>query len=601
MSKRIVGLDFETETDESGNSRPLLCCLHGKDYEDTFDLTLREDYKRFYITLLVSNARYVVFNASFDVEIIIILLLKNGFAFLKNGENPRHKTMSLMMGQKIYQLVTYYEMNGELLSTEYVDLGNILVGSNLKDIAKKFTDEEKGDYEASKEDWEEFKTYCMKDARITYKAYLRVIEQLGKEYITIGSAAFDIMLNMSFQAQTKRGRMSLFKKIYGNTTIEEDKYLRKWYAGGFGWSSTDDRTEVKINSYDLVSAYPWASMGKIPTLNEHRIYKGYAEPTEEYPFAFIRLRCTGQIKENYAPVLPSRNIYGDSNVYIYDDKEVHIIQEYGKKSEYEYWLENMDIDLIEHQETILMRAANRNVLEVFMKHFYEIKNTSEGIVRDFAKRMLNSLTGKLGTNPVKENIEFTLNENNKMIKSGSEPVEIDTYATHVISVITSRVRTRCYEMDVKLRDKVAFRMYATDSVKFEAIKGIPIDTGHELGSWDLEYEDTSFIFLGLKAYIFDPHNEKGRRSVMCAGISRAYKDKITNEQFFASTLVKSLISVRSGNGRIIYEGYKKIANPIKKPRRRGQDVIKLQDRPKNTKKKRNNRRSSKVIDLRDLQ
>lgn len=537
------------------------------------------------MTLLVSGDRYVVFNASFDVEIIIIILLKNGFAFLKNDEQPRHKTMRLIMGQKIYMLSTYYELAGELINSEYVDLGNLIVGSSLNKIAKKFTDEEKGDYEASKDNPEEFAIYCMKDARITWKAYNEVTKVLGKEYITIGSAAFDIMLSMSFTAQTKRGRMGLFKRIYGNTTIEEDTFFRQWYAGGLGWASTEDRTETKIDSYDLVSAYPWASKGKVPTLNGAKFTKGFAAATEEYPFAFILMRVTGQVKKNHVPVLPSRNIYGDSNIYIYDDKQVHIIQEYGKKSEYEYWLENIEVESIEYVETVLMKAATRNVLEVFMDHYFEVKNTTDGIMREFAKRLLNSLTGKLGTNPTKDNIEFKLNEDNKMIRSAVEQVEIDTFATHVIAVITSRVRTKCYEMDTLLRGKVKFRMYATDSVKHSTDIKVDIKTSKELGSWDLEHEDTDFVFLGLKAYIFDANNEKGNRDVMCAGISRQYKNLITNEQFFASTLVKSLISIRSGNGRIIYEGYKRIANPIKKPRRREDYGTSIQNRPKKVKSK----------------
>ena len=110
-------------------------------------------------------------------------------------------------------------------------------------------------------------------------------------------------------------------------------------------------------------------------------------------------------------------------------------------------------------------------------------------------------------------------------------------------------------------------MYATDSVKHSnEIKIIP--TENKLGKWALEHEDTDFIFLGLKAYIFDPYDKHGQREVLCAGISKNYKKLIKNEEFFASTRVLSLISVRSGNGRVIYETYKKIATPIKKPRRR---------------------------------
>lgn len=569
MSKRrVVGLDFETETAEDGSSRPLLCCLYNPSYEDTFELQKKEDYRRFLMTLIVSGDKYVVFNASFDVEIIMIMLLKNGFGFLKGDQTPSHKTMKLVMGQKIYVLSTYFELDGELIESQYVDLGNLIVGASLEDIANKFTDEAKGDFNASKQNWELFKEYCMRDSRITYKAYMAVAEQLGKEYITIGSAAFDIMLKMNFNAKTKQGRMALFKRVYGDNSIEMDTYLRNWYAGGLGWASKDERTEVTVNSYDLKSAYPWASMGDLPTMNRHVIYNHFVEPTPQKPFAFIKLRVTGQVKKNHVPVLPSRNIYGDSNIYIYDDKTVYLIKEYGKVSEYDYWLRSMEIEDIEYEQTILMEKAKKNPLRVFMQKYYEVKNTASGLEREFAKRLLNSLTGKLGTNPIKDNVAFELNELNILKKSSTEQVEIDTYATQVIAVITSRIRCKCYDIDEKIRDKVQFRMYATDSVKYSNEVGNIIKQGKELGDWDLEKENMDFIFLGLKAYIFDPHNKQGHREVICAGISRKYKNLITNEQFYASTRVMSLISVRSGNGRIIYEGYKKIATPVKKPRRR---------------------------------
>ena len=566
---KIVGLDFETETDEVGNARLLLCALYGENYTDTFDLRVRKEYERFFYTLILSGHKYVVFNASFDVEIIIIMLLKNGFAFLKNKDKPSHKTMKLIMGQKIYSLTTYFEFEGKMISSQYVDLGNILVGATLKKIAEKFTDLEKGDYEASKDDFEEFTKYCLLDAQITYEAYLRVTSLLGMETLTIGSASFNIMLDMNFHAKTKRGKFGLFKAIYGKNSLEDDKYLRKWYAGGLGWSSTDDRTETRVHSYDIVSAYPAESMKGLPTTNRAIKYHGLKLPTEERPFSFIKMRVTGQVKENHVPVLPSRNIYGDSNIYIYDDKEVYIIAEYGVKSEYDYWLENMDIEDIEYIETISLEQATKNPLRPYMEKYYHIKETTSGIERDLAKRLLNSLTGKLGTNPIKDNVEYELNDNNKLIRKGSEEIEIDVYVTHVVAVITSRVRCKCYEVDTMIRDKTTFRMYATDSVKHSSNVSNLITTGNNLGDWGLEHEDISFIFLGLKAYIFDANNEKGEREVICAGISRNYKPLITNEQFYATTLVKSLVSVRTGNGRILYEGYKRIANPIKKPRRRG--------------------------------
>lgn len=564
---RKVGLDFETEIDEYGNSKLLLCCLNGKNYEDVFDLRVKEDYERFFWTIVLSGDKYIVYNASFDVEIIITILLKNNFTFLMDGQIPSHKTMRMIKGQKIYSLTTYFMYKGKLIETSYVDLGNIITNSNLSEIAKKFTNLTKGDYNASKGEWDKFVEYCMLDAEITRVAYEQITKVLGMETLTIGSAAFRIFLKEGFTGTTHSSRFRKFKKLLGETTVDEDAYFRLWYAGGLGWSSDDERVETRIHSYDLKSAYPSESVKTIPTLIGKKVCLGYESPTSEYPFAFIHMKVTGQVKENHVPVLPSRNIYGDSNIYIYDDKDVYIIQEYGVKSEYDYWLENMDIEDIEYVQTTLLKKAFVNPLEKYMLKYYNLKESSEGVERETYKMLLNSLTGKLGTNPIKENTTFRLDLDYRLVRDESEQVTIDTYATHVISVITSRVRCKCYEVDTIIRDKTPFRMYATDSVKHTS-NGKFIQESETLGGWSIEKEDTSFIFLGLKAYIFDALNEKGERQVICAGISREYKKFITNEQFYAKTEVPSLISVRKGNGRIIFEGMKKIVNPIKKPRRR---------------------------------
>lgn len=572
MSKRVVGLDFETEIDNDGNCKLLLCALYSEKYQRVFELENRVEMLEFIITLLFSGDKYVVFNASFDIEIIMTILLRNGYKFIDDISKKAHKTMKLLASQsKIYKLTTYtmWEEKKRIIETEYIDLGNIIVGVKLKDVAKTFTDLEKGDYEVSKKDWEKFKEYCLLDAKITYEAYKNICKQLDGNYITIGAASFDAMLKMAFGNNSKETNMKNFRAIYGDSSLEMDTHLRKWYIGGFGWCTHDERVELKVNSYDINSAYPYECIQGLPTTNDMLIYDDYKEPNERYKYAFYKIRATGQIKEGYAPISPSKNIYGDSNRYIYEQEYVYLIKEYGKKSEFDWWHENMEIEYYEVEETILMKEARNNIIKPFILHYYHIKETSTGVIRDLAKRIINSFTGKLGTNPIKDSPIFELDERNKLVKAGTFESETETYAVHCVAVITSRVRSRLYEMDKFLREKGAkFRMYATDSVKYDASIGKVIPTSDKMGGWDIEHEDSDFIFLGLKAYIFDANNKQGKREVICAGISKDYKQLIQNDEFFGNNLVKSLVSVRSGNGRIIYETYKRIVNPIKKKRRR---------------------------------
>lgn len=565
----LYGLDFETGVDKDGNAVLLLCCLNSKKDKVHFKLYEERDFTLFYYMITCKSNTYVVFNASFDIEIIITILLKNGWTFLREDEDVRNKSMKLLMGQKIYKLTLYRIIKGKVYENSFIDLANIIVGEKLRDVAETYTNLHKGEYDkASKASEEEFIEYCMQDSKITREAYENVSNLLDiKKLITIGGAAFNIMLNMNFKGINRNEKFHKFKQIYGDMTIEEDDHIRNWYAGGFGWCSTDERTETNINSYDITSAYPYECLGRLPTYNYHKKVQGILlDPNERYPFVFVHLKITGQVKPNYCPIKPTRNIYGDSNKYIYDNDDVYLIREYGKKDEYDFFMENTIIDDIIVIESIAMKEAKRNPLKKFVEKYYELKKTSTGVRKDMAKRILNSLTGKLGTNPHKYNQGYKL-ENNVLVKDFAEEVFTDTYATHVVSVITSRVRCKCYEVDSKIRDTATFRLYATDSVKHSSDCKI-IETGDKLGDWKLEKENMDFIFLGLKAYIFDPYNKQGKREVLCAGISKDYKDKITNDEFYANAKVKSMISVRRGNGRVIYEGEKHIANPVKKPRSR---------------------------------
>ena len=53
MSKRVVGLDFETEIDNDGNCKLLLCALYSEKYQRVFELENRVEMLEFIITILV--------------------------------------------------------------------------------------------------------------------------------------------------------------------------------------------------------------------------------------------------------------------------------------------------------------------------------------------------------------------------------------------------------------------------------------------------------------------------------------------------------------------------------------------------------------------
>lgn len=568
MKNNITGLDFETSTGEGGECVLEYVALSNKAHEEVYNLREQQDLEDFLVEILSSGETYVVYNASFDIEIIMDLLLKMGYTYITDNK-ARDKTMRLLAGTKIYKLDTYTRVLNRMVNSCFIDLGNIIVGSNLRDIAENYTPYHKGVYEEVKGDRVDFAEYNLLDARITRVAYENICKELGRQVITIGSASFGIMLDENYPNMKRSIQIDKFKKNYGYLTLEDDLELRKFYRGGLGWCSSRERWVGKVNSWDKKSAYPYECIGRmLPSFNDHIKYKGYRAPTKEYPFAFIKMVVTGQVKEGYCPVLPSRTPFGDSNVYIYDERVVEIIQIYGEKSEYDWFLENVDIESIEYISTILMKKAKDNPLEKFMVKYYNIKESSSGVKRDVAKRLINSLTGKLGTNPIKHNITYTLQEG-VLKRDLFEETECDTYETQVVAVITSRVRCEMYRVDSLLRDKCKFRLYATDSCKHSTETEVIIGK-KGIGQWNEEYEDIEFIYVGLKTYMFDPYNKEGKKSVVCAGISREYKDRLTPEDFFSGNEVASNISVRSINGRIIYEGQKRIATSPDKPRTRSE-------------------------------
>lgn len=85
------------------------------------------------------------------------------------------------------------------------------------------------------------------------------------------------------------------EKMYGTTPQEYCVYIPKqfYYLDINGYDALEKPLLCPKASYvDFCSHYPSNAMGNLPDANRRKVVEGYAEPTEEYPFAFYPDNCT---------------------------------------------------------------------------------------------------------------------------------------------------------------------------------------------------------------------------------------------------------------------------------------------------------------------
>lgn len=487
--------DFETTTDpETAHVWSWESCVVG----DPDNFCRGIDIESF-IEYCSWEDRIIYFhNLKFDSSYILSYLLTHGYSWSNNRALKKHEFSTLIsnMGQ-FYSVTVCF---GETTTTFYDSLK--LIRLSVEQIAKAYGLEMRKleiDYDKPRpegyiptdEEWE----YQHADVAIMSQA-LHILFTEGLTKITQGS-------NALWDYKEIIGKKN-FKRWFPVLPPEIDAFCRKSYKGGATQvHKIFANQEIGCGiTLDVNSMYPWAMYEMFLPFGEPISYTGKYRQDKLYPLYIQKLSCSFELKEGYIPTIQLKHSGLFRGTDFLESSNSNIV---------ELTLTSVDLKLfLDHYNVYNVSwisgykfMQSKNMFKEYIDKWYAIKAqaTKDGNkgLRQIAKDMMNSLSGKFGLRPeVQEKIPYY---DEKLRFKLGEVEQRDSIYVPVVSFITSYGRDKALRSAQKNYDR--FIYMDTDSLHLagtELPDNLDIDST-KLGWWDLEKTWVRGYFIRAKTYI----------------------------------------------------------------------------------------------------
>lgn len=487
--------DFETTTDpETAHVWSWESCVVG----DPDNFCRGIDIESF-IEYCSSEDRVIYFhNLKFDSSYILSYLLTHGYSWSNKRVLKKHEFSTLIsnMGQ-FYSVTVCF---GDTTTTFYDSLK--LIRLSVEQIAKAYgltyrkleIDYDKPrpeGYIPTDEEWE----YQHADVAIMSQA-LHILFTEGLTKITQGS-------NALWDYKEIIGKKN-FKRWFPVLPPEIDAFCRKSYKGGATQvHKIFANQEIGCGiTLDVNSMYPWAMYEMFLPFGEPIYYTGKYRQDKLYPLYIQKLACSFELKEGYIPTIQLKHSGLFRGTDFLESSDGNIV---------ELTLTSVDLKLfLDHYNVYNVSwisgykfMQSKNMFKEYIDKWYAIKAqaTKDGNkgLRQIAKDMMNSLSGKFGLRPeVQEKIPYY---DEKLRFKVGEVEQRDSIYVPVVSFITSYGRDKALRSAQKNYDR--FIYMDTDSLHLvgtELPDNLDIDST-KLGWWDLEKTWVRGYFIRAKTYI----------------------------------------------------------------------------------------------------
>lgn len=487
--------DFETTTDpETAHVWSWESCVVG----DPDNFCRGIDIESF-IEYCSWEDRIIYFhNLKFDSSYILSYLLTHGYSWSNKRPLKKHEFSTLIsnMGQ-FYSVTVCF---GDTTTTFYDSLK--LIRLSVEQIAKAYgltfrkleIDYDKPrpeGYIPTDEEWE----YQHADVAIMSQA-LHILFAEGLTKITQGS-------NALWDYKEIIGKKN-FKRWFPVLPSEIDAFCRKSYKGGATqvhkiFANQDIGCGITL---DVNSMYPWAMYEMFLPFGEPIYYTGKYRQDKLYPLYIQKLSCSFELKEGYIPTIQLKHSGLFRGTDFLESSDGNIV---------ELTLTSVDLKLfLDHYNVYNVSwisgykfMQSKNMFKEYIDKWYAIKAqaTKDGNkgLRQIAKDMMNSLSGKFGLRPeVQEKIPYY---DEKLCFKLGEVEQRDSIYVPVVSFITSYGRDKALRSAQKNYDR--FIYMDTDSLHLagtELPTNLDIDST-KLGWWDLEKVWVRGYFIRAKTYI----------------------------------------------------------------------------------------------------
>lgn len=511
--KRIMA-DFET-TPSLDDCRVWLWCA--VDIDNLKDIRYGTDIESFFDTYKHMHATIYFHNLKFDGQFILSYVMRElKFEYNDRPEENQFSTLISDSGVFYKIEVVFKKRNRHINKLEFLDSYKKLP-FKVKDIAKAFKlEESKGEidhtilrpkgYKPTDEEID----YVTRDVIIVAKA-LKIQFEQGLDAMTMSSDG----LRYCKTLLTKK----VWEHYFPVLDVSIDDEIRKSYKGG-AVMVHPLRNGVEVtngNSFDKNSMYPWAMTLPMPC-GIPLWYDGEYKNNPDYPLYIQIIDCEFTVKDGYIPTIQIKK------------NSIYVANEYISQSEEKtrLYLTSVDLKLFfDHYEVynydyiggFMFKEAN-GIFDEYVNHWYEIKATSTGALRQIAKLMLNAFYGKTAARThVISKVPYLDETGIVRFKKTDEVTKPPIY-TAVATFITSYGRDSVIRSAQSLggtRKDSAFCYMDTDSIHTtgisveEASKYIEVDN-KKLGAWKHEYSFKRGKYLRQKCYIEEIEYIKGTKS-----------------------------------------------------------------------------------------
>lgn len=350
--------------------------------------------------------------------------------------------------------------------------------------------------------------YLRRDVEIVARAlHVQTLEGMSK--LTVGADAL---------ADFKRLHSKTFwNNYFPLIDVGADTLIRKAYKGGFTYADPRFAKRVvgPVSVFDVNSLYPSVMYNRPLPYGLPLWEDGAPRVTPERPLYIARIVFTAKLKPNHIPCiqLKGSSRFGGTEYLSVVDEPTEV---WVSSVDLDLWRDHYDVNVIQYGGYFSFMART-GLFNSYIDKWGAIKANSDGGRRTIAKLFLNSLYGKLATNPDCTGMVPTLVNGRLKYVRGTEETRDPVYTPGGV-FITAWAR------DVTIRAAQAhydiFAYADTDSLHL-VTDTLPDDLDidpNRLGAWKHEGNFDQAFYGRAKCYTEHRHGElPGSDGECCSG------------------------------------------------------------------------------------
>ncbi len=419
------------------------------------------------------NSIFYFHNLEFDLPILFFPFL-DSFKESSFSLEAKEVSVKILYGKVCYAEINLFGKHYEIVDTfAYFKSSLAMLAKTFKLSRKLEKPDGLGERRYNGKERAYFEKYAMEDARITYELGI-LIQQFHLSYNVHRSISGPNLAAGMFKKYIPRGKV-----ITPNPRELEDAAVLS-YHGGKNTMAVSPGIYKNVALYDINSAYPFA-MSRLPNFLNCRY-----EWIKKFNYRAEGIFCVSgvSIPHVYNPLRDHnfKDVVGPFEKIWITSYELKTLIEHKFLSEYQV-----------HEGFIVKETKEKvNPLKEYALYFYDKKQNSKGVEREFFKLMLNSLYGKF--------IQTTKNEtNNDNVYEETQYYQAGGLWNPLLAtMITGFVRSYLTELEIRYKSYHS----STDSLLTHA----KINTGIGIGQLALKIRGDSLL-LRPKFYLIWTNGE----------------------------------------------------------------------------------------------